>query len=260
MDGTTSFQALASKATSSYEGLLVRWQELLGQVSRGEVTPSAWEERLPEFYQAEGAEFYRRLASLSVEFLKDLSEVQTKSSDDFMRALLGDSVVAESSKPPLPTPPAAGSEAEEWGRWYQSMTAYLTEVNESALDRSQLLLEKVADGRLTPGSVQEFSRKFMNERALVLSRETGEVQMRFYESLLRLNQEFVENLCASLVDDQNVSSENSGAPLRIELVGDTTAPAKKALVAPLQRRVQKSRKPRTKPSKKSPPKKRKKKS
>jgi hypothetical protein len=225
MDWATSFQALTGKATASYERVLERWQELLKKVSRGELAPASLEDRLPEFLHEEGGEFYRRLAALSFELCNALAEVQAKSTNDFMRALLGDAVVAEQSSPSSPpAPPLATSELDEWTRWYQNVTVCIVEQNESALSRCQVLLEKVADGRLTPKSVQEFSRKYMNERALVLSGDAGAAQMRFYESLLQLNREFVENLFARLVREGDAQPNE---PLRIELTGTTemTVPA-----------------------------------
>ena len=146
MDWATSCQALTGKATSSYEGLFERWQELLKKVSRGELAPASLEDRLPQFLQDEGGEFYRRLAALSFELCNALAEVQARSTNDFMRGLLGDSVVAEPLAPSPPKSPEADAAPDEWTQWYQSVTAYIIEQNESALGRYQILLEKVADG------------------------------------------------------------------------------------------------------------------
>lgn len=218
MDWATSFQAFTSKATSSYESLLGQCQELLEKVARGELAPSSLKERLPQFLQDEGAEFYRRLSALSFELFNGLSELQANSTNEFMCGLLGNSAVAESATLSPPTPPTADAAPEEWTRWYQSVTTFITEQNEGALSRYQVLLEKVADGKLTPASVREFSRKFMNERALVLSRDAGEMQMRFYEKLLLLNQAFVASLFVGLVREGSTSVDDSNQPLRIDLV------------------------------------------
>jgi hypothetical protein len=218
MDWTTSFQALTSKAQSTYKNLLGQWQELLLKVARGELAPSALEDRLPTFLQDEGAEFYRRLSALSFELFNGLSEMQANTTDEFMRGLLGNSAAAETAKPSPPAPPAADAAPEEWTRWYQGVTAFLTEQSESALNRYRLLLEKVADGKLTPANVQEFSRKFMNERALVLTRDAGEMQMRFYEKLLQLNQEFIASLFAGLVRQGDDRSDDFEPPLQIDYV------------------------------------------
>ena len=216
MDWTTSFEALTSKATSSYESVLGQCREVLEKVARGELAPTSLEDRLPQFLQVEGVEFYRRLSALSFEVFNELAELQAKSTSEFMCGLLGDSAARTPPTPSPPTPPAAEAAPDEWKRWYQSVTAFLTEQNEDALSRYQILLEKVADGKLTPANVQEFSRKFMNERALVLSRDAGEVQMRFYEKLQQLNQEFVASLFAGLVRKGSVPFDDQ--PLRIDLV------------------------------------------
>jgi hypothetical protein len=199
MDWATSFQGLTSKATSSYESLLQEWQELLGKVSRGELAPTSLGDRLPQFLRDEGAEFYRRLSALSFELFNDLSDLQTQCTEDFMRGLVGDSAVGQTVFPIPPMPPGPKADPNDWTQWSQAVNAFISEQNESALSRYQVLLEKVANGRLTPASVQEYSRKFMNERALVLTRDASEVQLRFYEKLIQLNQKFVENLFESLV-------------------------------------------------------------
>jgi len=218
MDWTTSFQTLTSKAQSSYRNVVGQWQELLLKVARGELAPSALEDRPPKFLQEEGAEFYRRLSALSFELFNGLSDIQANTMDEFMRGLLGNSAAAESSRLSPPAPPAADAAPDEWTRWYQGLTAFLTEQNESALNRYRVLLEKVADGKLTPANVQEFSRKFMNERALVLTHDAGEMQMRFYEKLLQLNQEFVASLFAGLVRQGTEPIDDSEQPLQIDYV------------------------------------------
>lgn len=240
MDWTTSFQALTSKAASSYESLAGRWQELLEKVATGELTPSSLKDRLPQFLQEEGAEFYRRLSALSFDLFRGLSEVQARSTNDFMVGMLGDAAAAESPATPPPAPPAGDASPEEWTLWYESVTAFIAQEQEAALSRSQVLLEKVADGKLTPASVREFSRKFMNERALVLSRDAGEMQVRFYEKLMQLNQEFAASLLAGLVREGNAPADDSEQPLRIELVppGEVIAPADHPPARP--KRVQKS--------------------
>ena len=224
MDWTTSLQALTDKARSSYKYLLVEWQELLNKVARGELAPSVLEDRLPQFLEDDGAEFYRRLSALSFELFNELSELQANSTNEFIRGLLGNSAVADSPAPSTPTLPAADAAPEEWTRWYQAVTAFIAEQNEVALRRYQILLEKVADGKLTPASVQEFSRKFVHERALVLSRDAGEMQMRFYEKLLQLNQEFITSLFAGLVRDANDSFNDSDQPIQIDCL-ESSSPA-----------------------------------
>jgi hypothetical protein len=223
MDWTTSFQALTNKAASSCASLVAQWQELLEKVARGDLAPVTLQDRLPQFPQEEAAEFYRRLAALSFEIFNGLFELQRDSTNEFMGGLLGNSAAVELSASSPPAPPAADAAPEEWTRWYQSVTAFITEQNEDALSRSQVLLEKVADGKLTPANVQEFSRKFLNERALVFSRDAGEMQMRFYAKLLQLIQEFVASLFTGLGRDTSAPCDESDQPLRIDLVESGTA-------------------------------------
>ena len=102
MDWTTSFQALTDEARASYRYVLSEWQELLTKVARGDVAPSVLEDRLPQFLQDEGADFYRRLSALSFELFNGLSELQAGTTTEFIRGLLGDSAIVESPAPSAP--------------------------------------------------------------------------------------------------------------------------------------------------------------
>lgn len=218
MDWITPFQALTSSATASYETLLSQWQELLGKVSRGELVPSSLGQRLPQVVQEEGTYFYRGLSALSLELFNDLSAVQRSGADDFLRGLVGDSLVRPATPlEPPPTPPP-DADQNEWTQWSAAVTAYMSEQGEAGLMQSEVLLEKIATGKLSPAAVQEYARKFMNERALVLARDAGDAQMRFYNGLIKLNQQFIENLFAGLVVDES-SAGAGNESIEVNLAG-----------------------------------------
>jgi len=231
MDWATSFESLSSKASSGYGRLLKKWQELLGKIGRGELTAHALNERIPQLLQEEGAELYRGLTSLSFELFRSISELQGSYTDEFVRGLLGDGVLAGQgsvSSPPLP--PSESADPEEWTRWYQAVNGYLAEQSQSALARYQVLLEKVATGRLTPANIQEYSRKFMNERALLLSRDAAELQMRFYEGLIQLNQNFAENLFGRLTPNGSAPPDGAVESISLDMVGPAGATVSASLV------------------------------
>jgi hypothetical protein len=215
MDWITPFQTLTSNATASYETLLSQWQELLGKVSRGELVPNSLGQRLPQVLQEEGTQFYLRLSALSFELFNGLSAVQRSGVEDFLRGLVGNSLVSPTTRVEPPPPPPPDAEQNEWTQWSAAVTAYISEQGEAGLMQYQVLLEKVATGKLSPAAVQEYARKFMNERALVLARDAGDAQMRFYDSLIQLNQQFIENLFAGLVDESSAGAGNESVEVNL---------------------------------------------
>jgi hypothetical protein len=227
MDWTTSYQALTSKAASSYQRLLTHWQELLGKMSRGELAPNAIQDRLPQFFQDQSQGFYRRLTALSFDFLKGLSEVQGDCTEDFIRGLLGDSFAGPPSRPSPPSPPLGSADVNEWTRWYQTVTTQMAEQSQSALARYQSLLERVASGRITPASIQDYARKFATDRTLLLSRDAAELQLKFFEGLLQLNQDFADDLFGHLAGDLSSGANGSIESVSLDLIGraDSTVAA-----------------------------------
>jgi len=217
-DWTASYQALTNKAASSYQRLLINWQELLGKVSCGELAPNVIQDRLPKFFQNQNQLFYRRLSALSFDFLKGLSEVQGEYTEDFIQGLLGDSFTAP-PRPSPPSPPVGSADVDEWTSWYQAVTAYMLEQTQSALARYQSVLERVASGRITPSSIQDYARKFAGDRTLLLSRDTANLQLKFFESLLELNQDFADDLFSYLASDESSRANGSIESISLDLIG-----------------------------------------
>jgi hypothetical protein len=217
-DWTASYQTLTNKAASSYQRLLTHWQELLGKMSRGELAPNVVQDRLPQFFQEQDQAFYRRLTALSFDFLKGLSEVQGEYTDDFIQGLLGDSFTG-SPRPSPPSPPLSSADVNEWTSWYQAVTAYMLEQTQSALARYQSVFERVASGRITPSSIQDYARKFASDRTLLLSRDTANLQLKFFESLLQLNQDFADDLFGYLARDESGRVNGSIESISLDLIG-----------------------------------------
>jgi len=218
-DWTASYQTLTNKAALSYQRLLTHWQELLGKISRGELAPNVIQNRLPQFFQDQNQTFYRRLTALSFDFLKGLSEVQGDYTEDFIQGLLGDSFAGRPSRPSPPSPPLGSADVNEWTSWYQAVTAYMLEQTQSALARYQSLLERVATGRITPSSIQDYARKFATDRTLLLSRDTANLQLEFFESLLQMNQDFTDDLFAYLAREESSRVNGSIESISLDLIG-----------------------------------------
>ncbi len=218
MDWTASYQALTNKAAVSYQRLLTHWQELLGKMSRGELAPNAIQDRLPQFFQDQNQAFNRRLTALSFDFLKGLSGVQGEYTDDFIQGLLGDSFTGPPPPSP-PSPPLGSADVNEWTSWYQAVTVYMLEQTQSGLARYQSVLERVASGRITPSSIQEYARKFASDRTLLLSRDTANLQLKFFENLLQLNQDFADDLFGYLARDESGHVNGSIESISLDLIG-----------------------------------------
>jgi hypothetical protein len=187
-------------------------------MSRGELGPNAIQDRLPQFFQDQNQAFNRRLTALSFDFLKGLSGVQGEYTDDFIQGLLGDSFTGPPPPSP-PSPPLGSADVNEWTSWYQAVTAYMLEQTQSALARYQSVLERVASGRITPSSIQEYARKFASDRTLLLSRDTANLQLKFFENLLQLNQDFADDLFGYLARDESGRVNGSIESISLDLIG-----------------------------------------
>ncbi len=222
--GTPPFQEFMEKGRESYVRAFTRAQELLARVYRGELEPQALQVRLAPFLQDLGPEFSRQLGGLSFELFRGLSEVQARYAEDFMRGLLGDGVAPAPS-----SPPPASADVKDWAQWNQALAGYALEQTKRAQSRYQQLLEKVANGEITPATIQEYSARFATDSGALLSRDSAELNTRFFEGLLRLNQQFTE----SLFDQLNNGSGQPDDPMEslyLDFVGSPGATVSASLI------------------------------
>jgi hypothetical protein len=95
----------------------------------------------------------------------------------------------------------------------------MLEQTQSALARYQSVFERVASGRISPSSIQDYARKFASDRTLLLSRDTANLQLKFFENLLQLNQDFADDLFGYLISDESSRANGSIESISLDLIG-----------------------------------------
>src|SRR5262249_61455440 len=74
-------------------------------------------------------------------------------------------------------------------------------------------------GRIPSSSIQDYARKFASDRTLLLSRDTANLQLKFFESLLELNKDFADDLFDYLVSDESSRANGSIESISLDLIG-----------------------------------------
>lgn len=210
------------KAKESYVRLLTDSHKLFGKIYRDGMDPISLQAHLTPFLKDRGPEFSRQLTGLSFEYFKGLSELQARYTEDFMRDLLGDAMA--------PPPSLPSADPQDWTQWSQTLSAYVTEQAQRAQSRYQQLLEKVARGEITPATIQDFSAKFAADRAPFLARDSAELNSRFLEGLIRLNQRFVDTVFDHLMGNGAGHPDAPMESVRLDLAGPSGSAVSAALV------------------------------
>ena len=214
-DWTAALHDLTAKAAENYARYATRSQDLLARIYRGELTPMTLQEQLPGFLNDRGTRFYAELTQLSFEFFDGLMALNATYSSEYYRGLIPEFIEPE----PAETPRDAG-EIHDWTRWYQVFNAQMAEQNQRAAAGYHRLMEKIGRGELTASGVQDYSRRFSQERGSNYARDAAELNFRFFEGLLRLNQRYNDDLFSRLTMNGNgPAAEAPAEPLYVELSG-----------------------------------------
>ncbi len=139
----------SAKSTSLY-------QKIMECVSRGQLAPTAFRDRLPTFVQTRGTDYANRLAEINTRFFSEMVQLNTTYSHELV-----DLVWPGVNVPPV-TPPAF--DAADPIRWFQQLTEYASQLNAAALTAYQSLLERVSAGQVPPSRVQDASAEYLNQR------------------------------------------------------------------------------------------------
>jgi hypothetical protein len=215
-DWTASFQDLNSKAVESYARFVAHSQNLLTRIYTGELAPTSLQDHLPGFLNERGTKFYAELTQLSFSFFIGLMRLSTQYSTDYFRGLMPDY-----NGPDVPEPTDVPDDLRDWTRWYQVLTARMAEQNERSISGYNKLLQKIGRGELSASSVQDFSRTFAKERGSEYARDAAELNFRFFDGLVRLNQRYNDELFDRLTTNGNGAGhyETPAEPLYVDLKG-----------------------------------------
>jgi hypothetical protein len=184
----------SAQAAESYSRLVAQSQELLSRIYRGELSPAALQEQLPSLLQQRGAEYRLELNRLSYELFSGLLELARTYRDELFQALLPGS---PDFMPPPRTAPL--HRVEDWTQWYQTFAARLAEENNHAIAQYQAVLRKVAAGELAAETMQENLRRFVDRRTPAYAQQSAEMNGRFFDGLIKLNQRSVDDLFRHLI-------------------------------------------------------------
>jgi hypothetical protein len=210
-EGATTIPDFTAKAAESYSRLVAQSQQLLSRIYRGEVNPAALQEQMPALLQQRGAEYYLELNRLSYELFTSLLELGRTYRDDLFQAMLPGS---PDFRPPARA--AAPLRIDDWTQWYQTFNARLVEEQSQAIAQFQVVLRKMAAGELAAETLQNNMRRFVDQRTAEYARQSAELNAKFFDGLMKLNQRSVDDLFRHLAP-----VGRSGQPRRVETLSLT---------------------------------------
>jgi hypothetical protein len=215
-DWTAALHDLTAKAGENYARFVTHSQDLLGRVYRGELTPMTLQEQLPGFLNDRGSKFYGELTRISFDFFNGFMSLNARYAGEYYRGLLPGYVEPE----PPETPPDSGP-IQDWTRWMQVFQSQMAEQNQRSASGYHRLMEKISKGELSASSVEDYSRRFSRERGADYARDAAELNFRFFEGMIRLNQRFHDDLFFHLTRNGNGASpdDSPSEPVYVELSG-----------------------------------------
>lgn len=193
-DATATIPDFSAHAAESYSRLVAHTQELLARIYRGELNPAVLQQEMPALLRQRGAEYYLELNRLSYDLFTGLLELGRTYRDDFFRALL-----PEAPGVNAPPRPPASYRPDDWSQWQEAFKARVIEEHTHATAQYQVLLRKIAAGELTSEKMQELVRRFVDERTPDYARRSAELNSKFFDGLLNLNQRSVDDLFKQLM-------------------------------------------------------------
>jgi hypothetical protein len=112
-----------------------------------------------------------------------------------------------------PTPPQF--DATDPVRWYQELNEYTGQVGARALQEYQSFLEKVSDGEIEPGRIQEASSEYLERRLPEQLRSLGRLYFDLLNGLNDLRADYEEEYLTGILASADRSGEQ---PFILDLV------------------------------------------
>jgi hypothetical protein len=175
-------QYLARSSAQSARTLKL-YQEVLELVSRGQLAPTVFQDYLPRFAQARGAEYTARLSELSARFLTDLLRI----SADYSR---GQEEPSSTVEPEIPPPHLDPSDSV---KWFQQLTEYAGQLNARALRAYRTQLDRVAAGDATPGQLQQSTSERMARRLPGYVEQAGQLYFGLLNGLNEIRSHYEQD-------------------------------------------------------------------
>ncbi len=189
---STWYTQYLRRAAEQSERTLELYQRVIDCVARGELAPTAHQDRLNAFYKTRGATYGVKLSDVTLRFFSGVVQSSTAYSREMADVLTPD--VA----PPFPMPTLDPSDP---ARWFQQLAEYGRELSENAASAYQSFLDRVSAGEVAPREVQLAAAGFFERRVPEFLHDLGS---RYFELLNGLNdirsggeQEFLADLLAT---------------------------------------------------------------
>jgi hypothetical protein len=184
------------------------YQKIMECVSRGQLAPTVFSDRLPAFVQTRGTDYANRLAEINTRFFSGMVQLNTTYSHELI-----DVVLPGASIPPV-TPPAF--DAADPIRWFQQLTDYASQLNAAAVSAYQSLLERVAAGQAAPNRVQEASADTLNQRLPEYLRRLSSLYFDLLNQLNDLRSGYEEDFLAGVL--ATAQAQDQEMPVALNLV------------------------------------------
>ncbi len=189
---STWYTQYLRRAAEQSERTLDLYQRVIDCVSRGELAPSAHQDRLNAFYKTRGATYGAKLSDLTLRFFGGVVQSSTSYSREMSE------VVTPNAAPP---PPLPRLDPADPARWFQQLADYGRDLSANAATAYQAFLDRVAAGEVAPREVQLAAASFFERRVPEFLHDLGG---RYFELLNGLNdirsageQEFLADLLAT---------------------------------------------------------------
>jgi hypothetical protein len=192
------------------------FQEVLECVSRGDLSPTAFQDLLPTFAQARGTEYLTKLSALTSRFFTGLVQIGATWSQEQAELLMPGFSISELSPPQF--------DLKDPIKWFQQLTDYTAQLSTRALKAYQSGLERMATGAATPHQFQQPSSDYLAYRLPQHLHNLGRLYFDLLNGLNDLRAAYEEDYLSGLL--ATARRHDKEAPLVVNLagpIGDTAS-------------------------------------
>jgi len=182
-------QYLTRSAAQSAKTLKL-YQETMECVALGKLSPTVFQEHLPRFAQARGAEYVTRLSELGARFLSGLVRIGAKNID--LRATDQSTGV----EPDIPLPHFDPSNPAQW---FQQLAEYAGQLNARALKTYRAQLDQVGAGQATPSEIQQATSDYLANQLPLYLQQAGQLYLDLLDGMNEIRARYEEDYFLSIL-------------------------------------------------------------
>jgi hypothetical protein len=208
-DWSTAYSRYLAQSAAQSAKTLKLYQEAMECVSQSKLSPTVFQEHLPRFAQARGAEYAGRLSDLGARFLSGLVRIGNGSIDS--RGPNEPSVVFE----PAMQPPHF--EPSDPARWFQQFAEYAGQLSARALKAYREQLDRVAAAQVTPSEVQQTASDYLTSRLPLYLQHASQLYLDLLNGINEIRASYEEDYFLSILATAN--GPESDPPVVLNLSG-----------------------------------------